>query len=681
MTRRSVLVLLVLALGAPAGFSQSAAKRPLNLDDLARLRTLDDPQLSPDGKWVAYTVATVDAEKDKRDTDLWMTSWDGTRHVRLTSSPESSESEPRWSPDGRWLAFLAARGDEAKKKKDSQVFVLNTAGGEAEKLTDLKGGVGDYAWSPDSKRLALVVNDPDPADDDKDDKTGKPKTAPPVVSERYHFKQDRDGYLRDLRAHLWLFDVEAKKGEALTSGPYDDSAPAWSPDGTRLAFVSRRRGPDPDRDQNSDVYAIDAKAGAQPRALTTFEGTDGGRPTWSPDGRLVAYLQGDETRWSAYQLEKLAVVPAEGGPARVLTASLDRPVSGPPAWSRDGRTLSFLVTDDRTAYVARVPAAGGALEKLTRGPRVISALSAGAGGALAVLAASDEEPFEIHALENGALRRLSHQNDAWLSDVKFGTTEDFSSKSADGTEVHGLMYKPPAFEAGRKYPTLLFIHGGPNGQDEHAFDFQPQFLAAQGYVVLAVNYRGSSGRGAAYQRAIYADWGHYEVVDLLGAVDEAVHLGVADPDRLGLGGWSYGGILTDYTIASDGRFKAAVSGAGSALQLSMYGSDQYIVQYEQELGPPWKSAELWLKLSYPFFHADRIHTPTLFMGGEKDFNVPIIGSEQMYQALRSLGVPTRLVVYPGQFHGLTTPSYVRDRLQRWLAWFDSYLKPAPPAAS
>jgi dipeptidyl aminopeptidase/acylaminoacyl peptidase len=221
---------------------------------------------------------------------------------------------------------------------------------------------------------------------------------------------------------------------------------------------------------------------------------------------------------------------------------------------------------------------------------------------------------------------------------------------------------------------LLIIHGGPNGQDQHSFSFDREFFAANGYVVLSVNYRGSSGRGAAYQKAIFADWGNKEVVDLLGAVDAAVAAGVADPDRLGLGGWSYGGILTDYTIATDRRFKAAVSGAGSALQLSMYGNDQYITQYENEIGLPWKTRDLWLKISYPFFQADKITTPTLFMGGEKDFNVPIIGGEQMYQALKSLGVDTQLVVYPGQFHGLTTPSYQRDRLERFLAWFDKYLK-------
>jgi dipeptidyl aminopeptidase/acylaminoacyl peptidase len=285
----------------------------------------------------------------------------------------------------------------------------------------------------------------------------------------------------------------------------------------------------------------------------------------------------------------------------------------------------------------------------------------------------------VHVLENGQLRRVTHENDTWMADVQLATVEDFSCRAKDGTEVHGLMFKPPSYVAGRKYPTLLNIHGGPNSQDQHAFSFERQLLAANGYVVLAVNYRGSAGRGNAYQKAIFADWGNKEVADLLAAVDYAIASGVADPDRLGIGGWSYGGILTDYTTATDPRFKAAISGAGSALQLSMYGSDEYISQYELELGPPWKSVEPWLKVSYPFLHADRIKTPTLYLGGQSDFNVPIIGSEQMYQALRSLGVDTQLVIYPGQYHGITTPSYVHDRLERYLNWYAKYL--IPKAAS
>ena len=212
-------------------------------------------------------------------------------------------------------------------------------------------------------------------------------------------------------------------------------------------------------------------------------------------------------------------------------------------------------------------------------------------------------------------------------------------------------------------------------QDEYSFRFERHFLAARGFVVLAVNYRGGSGRGSAYQKAIFADWGNKEVQDLLGAADEAVRMGVADPDRLGIGGWSYGGILTNYVIARDSRFKAAVSGASSSLQLAMYGTDEYVLQYESELGPPWKSADLWIRLSYPFFHADRIKTPTLFMGGTRDFNVPVAGAEQMYQALRSLGVETGLVIYPDQRHELGPLSYQRDRLERYAAWFSRFLKP------
>jgi dipeptidyl aminopeptidase/acylaminoacyl peptidase len=244
------------------------------------------------------------------------------------------------------------------------------------------------------------------------------------------------------------------------------------------------------------------------------------------------------------------------------------------------------------------------------------------------------------------------------------------------------MVKPPTYVPGRRYPTLLWIHGGPNGQDEHAlaidgYQFAHQFFAAKGYVVLRVNYRGGSGRGAAYAQAIAGDWGHKEVEDLLSGVDYLVHQGIADPDRLAIGGWSYGGILTDYTIATDRRFKAAISGAGSANQLSMYGVDQYILQYNHELGPPWRDTALWLKMSYPFFHADRIHTPTLFLGGEKDFNVPVSGGEQMYQALRTLGVPAQLVVYPGEHHVFTRPSFIKDLEERMSDWLNRY-DPALP---
>jgi dipeptidyl aminopeptidase/acylaminoacyl peptidase len=412
---------------------------------------------------------------------------------------------------------------------------------------------------------------------------------------------------------------------------------------------------------------------ANPQQLTFTTAEEVGRPEWSPDGKSIAYLLGDELKWSAYDQAQLMVIPSAGGTPKPLTPSLDRPISSP-LWSRDGASLVFIVVDDRSQYAARVPAAGGPVQKVIEGKQVIERLSRGPDEAFAVLASTATAATEVHALENGRLRKLTRQNDAWLEGRLLGTTEEFTSTSKDGTEVHGLIVKPPTYQPGRAYPTLLRIHGGPNGQDAHTFSFERELFAANGYVVVAVNYRGSNGRGNAYQKAIYADWGNKEVLDLLGAMDHVVKTGLADPNRLGIGGWSYGGILTNYTIATDGRFKAAISGAGSSNQISMYGTDQYITQYETELGPPWKSQDVWIKVSYPFFHADRIKTPTLFMCGEKDFNVPLLGSEQMYQALKSLNVDTELVIYPNQFHGITTPSYKKDRLERYLAWYDKYLK-------
>jgi dipeptidyl aminopeptidase/acylaminoacyl peptidase len=658
---------------APATASAQPAKRAITLDDLARFKTVNDPQRSPDGKWVAYVVGSPDVEKDKRDSDLWMVSWDGAQAVRLTSGPDS-ESSPRWSPDGRYLAFLASRGTEDEKKKGSQIWLLDRLGGEAQKLTEIDGGVSDYAWSPDSKKFVFTKGDKDPADEPEKMEGWKRKTAPPIVIDRYHYKQDREGYLKRFYTHVYVFDIASKKLEQITTGQFNDSSPAWSPDGTKIAFVSTRQGPDPDRHENSDIYVVDAKAGAEPRPLTTYVGADGGRPSWSPDGQWIAYYQGDETKYLAYDINKLAIIPAAGGAAKVLTAALDRPASGPIWWSPDGKTLTFSVSDDRIDYVARTTTAGGAVEKLTTGRRTVSNVSLGADGNVVLLAGTAAETPEVHALEGGTLRKLTKVNDELLGQLLLATTEDFTSTSKDGTVVNGLIVKPASYAAGTKYPTLLIIHGGPNGQDDHSFSFENQYYAAAGYVVLNINYRGSSGRGEAFQKAIYADWGNKEVMDLLGAVDRAVSAGIADPNRLGIGGWSYGGILTDYTIASDTRFKAAVSGAGSALQSSMYGLDQYIVQWDIEVGQPWKAQDIYIKLSYPFWHADRIKTPTLFLGGEKDFNVPIAGGEQMYQALRSLGIDTQLVIYPGQFHGLAIPSYQRDRFERYLGWFDKYLK-------
>ena len=678
-------LLMSLAITAVAATSiHGQAKRSLTLDDHSRILAVGDPQRSPDGQWVAYTVTTIDADKDRRNTDIWMVKWDGSQQLQLTSSPDG-ESSPRWSPDNKYLAFVASRGTEEEKKRGGQIWLLSRAGGEAQRVSDVKGGVGDIQWSPDSTRIAFTHEDEDPRDEPEKMDGWKRKTTPPIVIDRYHFKEDRTGYLGNTYSHIGVFDVAAKTHKMITSGNTDDASPSWSPDGKLIAFISKRGAADPDRTSNEDLWSVDAAGATQPRQLTKTEFGEGGRPAWSPDGSRIGVLMGDNDANAQYSMNKLIVVPANppaniGATTRptVYMPQLDRAVSNI-AWSADGQNITFLLQDDRTNHVASVPAENpnGAIARKTSGRRVISSPSPGKDGNFAVIASEPNKFNEIYALENGNLRQLTRHNDKLQAELQLGITEDFQSKSKDGTEVHGLIVKPAGYKPGTRYPTLLIIHGGPNGQDQHSFSFDREWFAANGYVVLAMNYRGSAGRGNGWQKQIHANWGDLESMDLIGAVDEAIKQGIADPARLGIGGWSYGGISTDNVIARDQRFKAAVSGAGVALVMSLYGVDQYIHQYDNELGQPWKkeNADKWMRSSFAFYNADKIKTPTMFMGGEKDFNVPIAGGEQMYQALKSNGVDARLVIYPGQFHGLTTPSYERDRLQRYLDWYNKYLQP------
>jgi dipeptidyl aminopeptidase/acylaminoacyl peptidase len=662
---------LSLALIAVSG-ATAAPQRLLTVADRDKLHDVGDPQISPDGNWIAYTSDSVDTAADKNETHLWMTRFDGAQTIQLTSRPKESETKPRFSPDSRFLAFLSHRTDEHDK---DQLWLMNRAGGEAQKVSDLKGGVVDYAWSPDAKRIAIIATDPDPedAEDKKDHKTEKP-----IVIDRFYFMEDVTGYLRHFRDHLYVMDLGSRKVDQITGGDFDDALPAWSPDGKSIAFVSKRH-QDADRNQNWDIYVVAAQKDGQPRQLTTFTGDDnspgrfdtGSYPAWSPDGKSIAYWQGGDPKLIEYATNHLAVIPAAGGTPRLLTAALDRNV-GWPAWSGDSKSLFFLVEDDRTQYLAHVSATGGRIDHVAGGRQVISAFST-ARGHFALLLANLQAPAEVFAWDGHTQpRQVSHQND-WLKDVNLAPVQEIAFKSRDGTEVHGFLLKPPN-AAGGPLPTILRIHGGPQEQLGDEFSFEWQVLAAHGYAVIAANPRGSTGRGQKYCAGIYANWGGPDVQDELAAVDYAVKAGVADPNRLGVGGWSYGGMLTNYVIASDTRFKAATSGASIADILGGYGNDEYAYDYEQELGVPWKNTAVWMKVSYPFLHADRIKTPTLFLGGDADMNVPLHNGEQMYQALKSMGIDTRLVIYPGQYHGLTTPSYLRDRLQRYLDWYDAHLR-------
>ncbi len=651
----------------------------MTLDDLAKYVRVESPEVSPDGQWVAYTVSHVDVGEDKNITDLWMVSWDGKSDLQLTHGKESV-GHPRWSPDGRWLAFSSGREGETK---GNQVWLLDRRGGEAVQLTNVKDDLNDFSWSPDSKQLLLTIQareEPEP------EKGAKPKPPKPIVIDRYHFKQDIAGYLSDKLPHLFLFDVGTKKLIKLTNAPmggatsFAESDAEWSPDGKLIAFTSNQSSPDPDRVDNGDVFVVNAVAGSAPRKLTTFEGPDEGPLAWTPDSQRIVYRQSVTPHYSIYNMPQLAVVSANGGAPEMLAPSLDQWV-GSPVLASDGRHVLADVQDDRQQYLMAFPADGkGAPKRLTEGSGEVTALSQ-AGGHTALLWTTDATDAEVYALEGSKLRKLTGHNDAFTASLNLAPTQDLTAKTPDGSEVHSLLTMPLGYTAGTKVPLLLRIHGGPTAQDAHGFNIERQLFAARGYAVLNVNYRGSTGRGHAYSEAINADWGDKEVIDLQAAVDAAVATGNIDPDKVGVGGWSYGGILTDYLIASTHRFKAASSGAGMGNLLGLYGSDQYVLQYNNELGPPWKNLDAYLKLSYPLLHADRINTPTLFMGGDKDFNVPLAGGEQMYEALKTVGVLAMLIVYPGANHGFVRPSFIRDRYQRWFDWYDHYVQGKSTPAS
>jgi dipeptidyl aminopeptidase/acylaminoacyl peptidase len=647
----------------------SAIARPATQEDFLKLETVSGAQISPAGDKVVYAVTKNNLESDKRETHLWIVNADGTGQRQLTWSKEESESDPKFSPDGTRVAFLSSREEE---DEETRLWILPMAGGEAQPVEGIEGSVDDFAWSPDNRHLALIVTAPAPKGEKNSDGEERPL---PIVIDRYLFKEDGTGYLDNRRPHLWLYDLETGAKHRLTTGNFSEELPAFSPDGKVVAFVSTRA-EDPDRTFDSNIYLADiSKPASEPRRLTAYEGSDGNGayPAWSSDGKSLAYLRGGDIEKIWYAVTDLAVADIASGEERVVTPDLDRNVFDM-VWAPNGRAIRFIVEDDGRQYLASVSPLGGPVATVSTGERALSNPTIARNGRMALLAGGAFAPSNVHVLDGSRLTKVTTHNDPLLAGLELGTVEYTSAASPDGTEVRGFVFYPPNYVAGQAMPAILNLHGGPTAQFDWSWDREIQMQLAAGYVVVTPNPRGSTGRGEDYALGIDAAWGSVDVQDVLAFLDKAAERGIADPDRLGVSGWSYGGMLTNYVIASDQRFKAAVSGASISNVLAGYGTDHYILYYEHEVGTPWENLEEWMKVSYPFFQNQRIVTPTMFMVGGSDVNVPTLASEQMYQALKSRNIDTRLIVYPDQSHGISRPSFVRDLMKRWIDWLDERVK-------
>ncbi len=647
----------LLVFGASAAAAEvtatSGESRTLTLEDHEAIQSPGRPTISRDGKWVAFEL----------DDEVYVVPFAGGEARAVTTSG-SAAWDPYWSRDGSSLYFLSDRSDS------DQLWKLPLGNfGEARQLTSLPQGVDSLLFSPDESQLLLTFTDTQAKAGESS--TGEEEKRPWVIT-RLQFKEDAgDGYLTgDLAEHLHVLDLATGRFSQLTSGDYTESEPAWSPDGRRIVFVSNRE-QEPDASYKTDLWLVaadNADRGASLVRLTNDERVKSD-PAWSPDGQWIAYLTAED---GVYGAPQVAVIPAAGGDSRILTAKLDRWVNAF-RYSQDGQWIYFTYENLGGTQLARVRPGDGKLEAVVEGDQFISAFDVAKNGAIAARVESGNRGPELKSFSGSRHDVLTHVNDIFHARVALGSKESVSFKSPDGTEVQAFVTKPPGFVEGRRYPAILHIHGGPVGQFSWGFDFESQYLAANGYVVIEPNPRGSTGRGQDFVRAIYQSWGISDYGDLIAAVDYAIAAGYADPDRLAVTGYSYGGYMTNTVITQTDRFKAAATGAGHSFIAANYGHDIYQKWYSWELGTPWENRDKYDRLS-PLLQAGRVTTPTMFLGGRDDWNVPLLNAELFYQALRKRGIDTELVVYPGMHHGDWDPKFERDYLQRVRAWFDKYLK-------
>ncbi len=660
---------------------------PLTLEHLSLVRRVSSPQLSPDGKSVAYVVSQADTTANRTRVEIKVAT---VANGRVIAAWEGSE--PRWAPDGKTIAYQGETAGQAA------LFLYDLAAGTSRKLVDLftsdafLGHEADkgFAFSPDGTRLAYCGTEPPPLATAEDLFLQSGLASGTAEIHRTFFKS-RTGLADDRRTHLWLVAVSgpaAGKPRLLTPGPYDEHSLSWSPDGKQLAFVSNRSS-DSDTNYADDLWSVEVASGIL-RQLTATPGTEM-HPTYSPDGRRIAFLAMQRpvnTRDSPAEDAHLYLVPAIGGQAQALAPELDRRVASV-AWHPDGASLLVTIDDNGRVPVLRVPvpAAGqtaASPERFLDGFSVLLEPHVDAAGTtLAYLRSEITRPAEVWvtSFKGKRTHQVSRENQSFLNTVELQNADNLTFPSFDGQKVQLFLFRPVGYRPGQKYPLVLWVHGGPHGMFAFTYIERLQVLAAAGYGVLAINPRGSTGYGQAFTDGTRGQWGGGDYRDLMAGLDWVLATYPwVDAERLGVAGWSYGGFMTNWVITQTPRFKAAVAGASLANLVSFYGTSLYSDLLESEFAPrPWEGdgfAELW-RWS-PLAQVGKVTTPVLFLHGESDQDVPITQAEEMYTALRRQGKEAVLVRYPGEGHGLRKPRNVLDSYRRIVDWFRRFLPPTPP---
>ena len=641
-------------------------------EDIYSIKDITLSDVSEDGNGIVFITSQAENKYDGFKNTLYFLDTHKGKKVKLLESYGSKGmnfSSIKFSSNSKSIFFLSS-GMKTSGKESNQIWSLSLSNRVKRKVTNFDGDISDYDVSDDGKTIAFIGQR-------SSDKKADTKTPSPIVIDRYQFKRDYEGFLGPNRDHLFIFDTQSRKAEQITSGQKDHLYPSISPNGENIAYMTKEG--DFDRHNNWEIFIKNIKGEESQRKLLSNNGEDistsyPSRPEWSPDGEKIAYLHGGDHSMLWYALQEVSIIDVETGDIDFITQGFDRNTSLP-QWSGDGQNIFFILEDNMKSQLMKYSFLDNTTKKITPDNMYLSGYAQSyhvTDDEIIFQSSTSEIPSEIYHLKEDQINPITSVNEQFIKNKLIGSTELISFQSFDGLTINGMMIKPPNFDSKKKYPLMIRIHGGPVSQYGRYFDFDWQLFASNNYVVIVTNPRGSSGKGFEFQKSIFAEWGIEDSKDISAALDFALDLGYIDENKLGIGGWSYGGMLTNYVIAKDNRFHAATSGAGISNILSGFGHDHYIREYIIELGTPWDNLDAWLNVSHPFLSADEIVTPTLFLVGEKDWNVPLIGSEQMYQALKHLEIPTQLIIYPNEHHGLSKPSYIKDRLDRYLDWHGKY---------